>query len=113
MPAQFKPPASTFFTAIEREKLMKEKTPLLIVNATEDKDGKFGDGFTYTLAQTDPKTGETKSGFITIKYNARRLEEFEWVCAQLLENPDGIGPIRLDQVPTDKGNPAWVFVGIE
>jgi hypothetical protein len=110
MPVDFKPPGSSFFTQAEREKLCKDKTSLVIVAAKYSKEGKYGAGFTYTLKHTDKVSGEVQTGFMTISENARRAEEFDWVCDQLVENPDGIGPVRLEQVPTDKGNPAWVFV---
>ena len=111
MATQWKPPGSTFLTAEERSALCKAKTPFTITDVSTG-EGKFGEGHTYTLRIVDPKTGEVVSRFITLSDNARRREEADWTRQQLIEaGPDGIGPVRLEQVATDKGNPAWVFVG--
>jgi hypothetical protein len=109
----FNPPVSTFLSANDREKWRADKVPFVIVGAELDNDGKFGKCIVYKLARTDAKTGEVETRFLSLSSNPRRREEAEYISQQLIEDSSGVGPCRLEQVATDNGNPAWIFVSAE
>jgi hypothetical protein len=112
MGTSFNPPVPQFLTPEEKEEWFKTKKPFEIVGVKSG-EGRYGIGHTYELQYVDNKTGEVITRYITMKSNARRDIEAEWIKEQLAESPS-VGPVRLEKVLVkDQTNPAWAFVAVD
>lgn len=104
----YKPPASTFLTAEDREDWYAKAIEFTIVGVSTG-DGKYGRSHTYKLARVINKAGEIETRFMSLSSNARREDEASWVSAALAEDASGVGPVKLDKVATGNGQDAWIF----
>lgn len=104
----YSPPVSTFLTAEDREQWYQKGFAFTIVGVSTG-DGKYGRSHTYKLARVLNKAGEIETRFISLSSNARREDEAAWVAEKLAEDASGIGPVKLDKVPTGNGQDAWIF----
>jgi len=112
MGTAFNPPVPQFLTPEEKETWFETKKPFEIVGVKSG-EGRYGSGHTYQLQVVDKKTGEVTTRYLTMKANARRDIEAEWIKEQLAES-SSVGPVRLEKVEVkDQINPAWAFVGVE
>ena len=104
----YKPPASTFLTAEDRENWYQKAWEFTIVGVSTG-DGKYGRSHTYKLARVINKAGEVETRFMSLKSNAPREDEATYVAEALAEDSSGIGPVKLDKIPTSNNNNAWIF----
>lgn len=114
----FNPPVPEFLSTSEKEQLVAKKTPFSIMGVNTGP-GKYGISHTYELrfvnTGTGSKagTGEVSTKYISFSTNPRRAIEADYVLSELSNNPNGIGPVMLGAVETDKGNDAWVFYSVD
>jgi len=108
MTQEYKPPVSTFLTAAEREDWYNKALAFTIVGV-DTAPGKYGLSHTYKLARVINADGEVETRFISLTSNARRADEAAWTVAALAEDNSGIGPVKLDKVPTGNNSNAWIF----
>lgn len=104
----YKPPVSTFLTAEDRENWYQKAFEFTIVGV-QTGDGKYGKSHTYKLARVINKAGEVETRFISLSSNARREDEAAYVAEMLVEDSTGVGPVKLNKVPTANGQDAWIF----
>ena len=104
----YKPPVSTFLTAADREDWYNKALAFMIVGV-DTAPGKYGLAHTYKLARVINDAGEVETRFISLSSNARRADEAAWVTDTLAEDDSGIGPVKLEKVPTGNGFDAWIF----
>jgi hypothetical protein len=96
-----------YATSTEKLTLFTSREQLYMVGV-ELSNGQFGERWEYSLIKA---TGGERF-VIALTRNGLRDKSAETV-RQLLESVDQVGPVVLDQVPSTKGNAAWVFRAVK
>ena len=109
----FKPPVTEFLTPDEKQEWADKGYEFMITDCRH-MDSKYGPAYNYKFARYNKKTGEViESKQLSLVENSRRIEEAEWIMAELVSDPKGVGPVKLGRVNTGQGNDAWIFEAVE
>lgn len=117
MPIEYNPPVIEFLTKEERAEWFNNVTKFYVIAAAAVP-GNFGPSARYTLQVVDAKGNVGEARYISFALTdqktgaeiARRVDELAWFESVFAEpGSDFVGPLKLTQVPTSKGNAAWAF----
>ena len=121
MPTEYNPPVVEFLTKEDRAAWYNSETKFYVIAAAQVA-GNFGPSARYTLQPVDEDGQPGEARYISFALTdqktgaeiARRVDELTWFETVLNEpGSDSVGPLTLSQVPTSKGNAAWVFKAVK